>query len=585
MQKKTLIKNGLRGVLPRIFASWITVLALFALRYPYDILTLERTDAIGLLPFLITVLLVFLILTLLSLFHRADPINKAVLILSSTLYASVVAYSSASVLTAAVAVCVLFLLFWYCLSGRKKPFRALPAPLCFGASVAAGIFFAVFVGTVTVLRYRCFASPNYDFGIFCNMFYHMKKEFLPIVSSERDKLLSHFAIHISPVYYLILPFYMLFPSPITLQIAQAVILASGVIPVYFLSKKLGFSGKTAFLFCFLYSLYPALSGGCMYDIHENCFLTPLLLFLFLFAEEKKTVPMLLFAFLTLTVKEDAAVYVAFFALFLLLAKRRTRDGVILLSMAVVWFFGATALLEHYGEGVMNYRYSNYFTGDGNMVTVLLNVIKNPSLVLKTVFTVERLEFILLMLLPLAFLPFFVKRKPARLLLVCPFLLVNLMPDYVYQYSIYFQYVFGSTSFLIYAAMLNVSDSKARQKRTLPALCAVASLVLFLSSTAQRGYLMTTYQTGKENFAKMEEALQTIPKGATVKASTFLIAHIADRDEVYVITSEHDTDYIAIDLYHTGENSAKRDAALQNDENYLCTVHLDGLLSIYQKKGS
>ena len=37
---------------------------------------------------------------------------------------------------------------------------------------------------------------------------------LPDVSCERDVLMSHFAVHISPIYYLLLPFYALFPSPL-----------------------------------------------------------------------------------------------------------------------------------------------------------------------------------------------------------------------------------------------------------------------------------------------------------------------------------------------------------------------------------
>jgi hypothetical protein len=65
-----------------------------------------------------------------------------------------------------------------------------------------GVFFVIFVGGLTTLRYLNFFTPNFDFGLFCNMFYNMSEGFVPLVTSERDRLLSHFAVHISPIYYL-----------------------------------------------------------------------------------------------------------------------------------------------------------------------------------------------------------------------------------------------------------------------------------------------------------------------------------------------------------------------------------------------
>ena len=56
----------------------------------------------------------------------------------------------------------------------------------------------------------------------------------------------------------------------------------------------------------IYALFPAISTGCFYDIHENCFLAPLLLWLFYFFEKEKWIPMYISALLVLAVKEDAA---------------------------------------------------------------------------------------------------------------------------------------------------------------------------------------------------------------------------------------------------------------------------------------
>ena len=50
-----------------------------------------------------------------------------------------------------------------------------------------------------------------------------------------------------------------------------------------------------------------------------------------------------------------------------------------------------------------------------------------------------------------------------LILIGPFLLVNLMSNYPYQYSIAFQYVFGVAAILIYLFIKNLASLKKELK--------------------------------------------------------------------------------------------------------------------------
>ena len=202
--------------------------------------------------------------------------------------------------------------------------------------ISAAVFVAV-VGGTGVFRYLDYRTPNFDFGIFCQMFHSLKTKFVPLTTCERDQLLSHFAVHISPIYYLLLPVYFVFPSPVTLQLSQAVLLASAVIPLWRLCRKYALSNfKTAAMGVLLLA-YPAVAGGTNYDFHENCFLLPLLLWVFCLYEEKRWLPMGICVALTLMVKEDAAVYIIFFALFVLLDRKQYGLGAILIAGAGVYF--------------------------------------------------------------------------------------------------------------------------------------------------------------------------------------------------------------------------------------------------------
>ena len=160
-------------------------------------------------------------------------------------------------------------------------------------------------GTFTVLRYVNYSAPGFDFGIWVQMFHNMKTTLEPVTTVERNMTLSHFAVHFSPILYLLLPIYYVFPSNITLQIAQVVLLMSGIIPLWLLMRKYNLNSTVKLFLAIAYCAYPAISYGCIYDFHENCFILPLLLWMFLFYELNKKIPMFIFAFLVLTVKEEA----------------------------------------------------------------------------------------------------------------------------------------------------------------------------------------------------------------------------------------------------------------------------------------
>ena len=318
------------------------------------------------------------------------------------------------------------------------------------ATVGAAVLFFLFVSVWTVCRVYSFSVPTFDFGIFAQMFHSMKTTGLPMTTVERDGLLSHFAVHVSPIYYLMLPFYCLVPIPATLQVLQAAVLASAVIPLWKLGRHHNLSPKMRFLLCLLLLLYPAYAGGTSYDIHENAFLTPLILWLFYGIDRRNGIVTAVAAVLTLMVKEDAAVYVAVVALYLMLRSALRKDnqglliGGMLLAGALVWFVAVTGYLAKSGDGVMTYRYDNFmYDGSDSLVTVVKAVLLRP---MKAVFECvdgEKLRFIGLTMGALACLPLMTRRYE-RLILLIPYLLVNLMSDYKYQHDIFFQYTYGST---------------------------------------------------------------------------------------------------------------------------------------------
>ncbi len=442
---------------------------------------------------------------------------------------------------------------------------------------------AVFIGGLTSLRYLTYSTPNFDFGIFVNMFHNMRETLLPLTTCERDKLLSHFSVHLSPIFYVILPFYFIFPYAVTLQIAQAVIVTSAVLPLFLIAKKRGLSAKSITALCVAFCFYPALSGGCFYDIHENCFLVPLILWMFYFLETKKYAGLYIFALLTLTVKEDAAVYVAFVAVFLLIDIRDFKRGPVLLIMSFVYFFGAVYYLNVYGEGIMAVRYSNYIVKGGGLDNILINLFKNPALLFAESFSNEKLVFLLQMFIPIAFLPLITKRI-SRMTLLFPLILMNLMPDYKYQHSIYYQYTFGVTAFLFYAAVLNISEMTAAVRRSLVTFAVTASVMMFNSTVLDKLYYLNKYNNMKYEIEILNTCLANIPSDASVQATTFLVPQLAQRSLIYEADSQNKTEYLVVDLRYEEDEYIEFLIELYKADGYEITEYYENIVMVMKMAG-
>lgn len=434
---------------------------------------------------------------------------------------------------------------------------------CLWVTVGLTILFFLFISVWTVCRIYSFSTPTYDFGIFSQMFYHMKESGLPMTTLERDGLMSHFMVHVSPIWYLLLPFYLLVPSPVTLQVLQAAVMASAVIPLWRIGKDHGLSGVQRMFLCAVLLLYPAFSGGASYDIHENCFLMPLLLWLFHGIDRKNTGIIMISALLTLTVKEDAAVYVAVIGLWRMVStilhwrrenKKELFTAAALLLVSLLWFFLTTGYLARSGDGVMTYRYQNFmFDGDSSLLTVVLSVLLNPMKALSECVENGKLYFILLTMLPLLGLPLLTRRYERYILLI-PYFLINLMSDYKYQHSIFFQYTFGSAACLLYLTAVNLAELKLDRQRVFAlAAAASVSMACFCMTVVPKA-LQYPIECIREHgtHQSIRSALSAIPEDAPVTATFAYTTFLSQRETLYDVgfaSKDHvlQTEYIVLGL--------------------------------------
>ena len=555
----------------QLLTAWLLAVTIEYLLLPSGLRDLSTLDGLNVMSLGRVVFLTILAATLLwglSRFINTASVERWCLVGIFAVLAAVSLCASYSKGLLCACIVLLALLVVYAIRGWDSSPEPVFAPrscqkACLWVTAVLTVLFFLFVSVWTVSRIYCFRTPTYDFGIFSQMFYHMKESGLPMTTVERDGLMSHFMVHMSPIWYLLLPFYLLVPTPATLQVLQAAVMASAVIPLWRIGKDHGLSGVQRMLLCAVLLLYPAFSGGASYDIHENCFLMPLLLWLFHGIDRKNTYIITISALLTLTVKEDAAVYVAVIALWLMVRtalhwrKENKKDlftAAALLLVSLLWFFLATGYLARSGDGVMTYRYQNFmFNGEFSLITVVLSVLLNPMKTLSECVESGKLYFILLTMLPLLGLPLLTRRYERYILLI-PYILINLMSDYQYQHDIFFQYTFGSAACLLYLTAINLGELKLDRQRTI-ALAAAAFVggACFCMRVVPKAikYPLTCIRE-HDAHRSIRSALSAIPEDAPVAATFAYTTYLSQRDVLYDVhyaAKDHvlQTDYVVLGL--------------------------------------
>ncbi len=426
-------------------------------------------------------------------------------------------------------------------------------------SIIAWVVFiiqAVVVGRLLYFRFLGLNTPTYDFNLFAQMFHSMSETLKPVTTLERNMPLSHFKVHISPIYYLMLPFYAVTKDPGVLQILQAVIVASGVFPVVMMCRRFALKGTVTVAVSLLFMVFPAFILSSFYDLHENCFLVPLILWLLYFNEKDSFIMTLLFAILILMVKEDASIYLWTISLFIMLENKKRKEGLILFLLTTAYFIWAIMTLKSSGEGAMLGRFDNMISIKNlSILSVPFTVLKNPGFFLKTVFSKEKTVYILQTLLPLGLTPL-LGRKYSRFILLIPYIVMNLISDYPYQSNIRFQYNYGSLAIMFYLLLLFLKDREETSKyrsevkqsgrNQLGRLQFTSSFVMALSLSAgifftsvpviQYEYFVKYYRENKDNINRMKSIMDQIPEDASVTAFPFLTGYLSNRDTLY------DTDY-------------------------------------------
>jgi uncharacterized membrane protein len=362
------------------------------------------------------------------------------------------------------------------------------------------------VGGISIFRHLSFNSGTEGLGVMMNVFHSLREGFVSLDWEHIKESVAYLIDNFSPVYYIFLPVYIVAPSPITLLVLQVIMVISGLIPLVLLCRKFELSKTAMVAFGFLYVLYPAISCGCYTDLHESCLIISVLLWLLYFIEKDNYKFVLIMSAIALLVCADAVIYVAFIGLYMVVNKRRYIKGLVLIVASILYYIAMIILLKKFVGTELSVGLSNYIVdGEGTILDVLRNFMVNPAYVVQECFSEEKLQFIIIMFLPLGFLPL-VCKKISKFILFLPMIIINLAPDFPDKYSIYHQYAFGTSAVLIYMAVSNYSELEEKSKRYLCAMAMCAALVFLPTGAWSRVNYVVDYKENSEEYKSLYEDL-------------------------------------------------------------------------------
>ncbi|MFC4906156.1 DUF2079 domain-containing protein [Actinomadura gamaensis] len=345
------------------------------------------------------------------------------------------------------------------------------APLLLAAAAASG--YAVYA----LLRLHTFRTSTYDLVIFDQAVRSYSRLEAPIapVKGVHNGFGPDFSIlgdHFSPILALIAPLYRLHDGPATLLVAQAVLFALAIVPIWaFTLRRLG---RTAALGASLaYALSWPIAEALRFDFHEVAFAPLLTAAAIERFDAGRRRQALAAALLLLLVKEDTGLLVAGFGLYLLVLRPRTRldrtwalrgDRPLALALVIVGLVttavASRVLIPAFG-GNGNYYFA-YGAFGPDMKDAVLHLLTHPWDAVKALGTPPvKLGTMALLVLPFLALPLV---SPLTLVVVPPLLERMLSSKFDNWWAPHYHY----NAFLVATLVLAAVDGAVRVQGRRPA---------------------------------------------------------------------------------------------------------------------
>ena len=421
--------------------------------------------------------------------------------------------------------------------------------------LASICFSTLFLFICSSVRHWLYQSGAFDLGWFDQAVYLISTGQNPIVSFSGFHILGD---HAAVILYPLALFYCVYPDVHWLFAIQAIALSIGGLPLYYLSRQAGIDRNRAVTIVFAYLLYPLILNKSLFDFHPEVIAVPGFLIAVLAARNSRLVPFCAAILIILSCKAVLSLTVIAMGLWLIIFEKKRTYGAIALTTGSIWFVISTQLIIPIFSGGEAAAVSRYSYLGGSVVEIVKNIFVKPNLVLNKVCSLDTLEYLLYLILPVAW--GLSPKYLSPLLSTIPMLVMNILSTSSTQRSLVFQYSLPILPFLFFAVINTVASGHnwLNTRRNI-LIWSTISFILF----GKIGYFWSTYLSTLDTHTATTLAISKIGEKDPVLTIAELAPHLTHRHSIKLAFIDNgsesinlkDFKYILLNQRHPGYNSS------------------------------
>jgi uncharacterized membrane protein len=432
-----------------------------------------------------------------------------------------------------------------------------------------GVWAALF-SLLSVLRYQAFDAGRFDLGNMVQAVWSTAHGHWLEVTNLQGEQVSRLASHFDPVLGAFAPLWLVWPSPESLLVAQAIVLSLGALPAYRLAHRHLLSERAGLAFALAYLLYPATQWLALNEFHPVALAAPLLVFAVDYLDQNRLAAFSVFAVPAMACKEEIGFVVAGFGIWYALARRRRLEGAAIALVGIaVSVIAVKVVVPHFHGGASPFgsRYRHVAAGD--------------------LFSARSARYLAELLLPLGALPLL---APLALVAAVPEAALNLLSSNHFQSSIRFHYTGGLIPPLLLAAVLG-AEGLARRRPALARAVVPALLLLGAAGTLSLGAARLHGVVPNLHDRQAVRTLSLIPPQAAVSATNTLGAHLSARRRILSFPALEGAEWVILDTTRLsyldrssgGEEARRAYRALRRSASWRVLFSRSGVVLIRRRR--
>jgi uncharacterized membrane protein len=428
-------------------------------------------------------------------------------------------------------------------------------------------FLAVFLAVYLVYfcrlaleRHYMFYSQTYDLAWEHQVLHTLARTGFPYSTIASIPGMINWGDHSSFIYYLLAPFYLLYPRVEFMLVFQVLSVTAAGYLVYLYTRDIFKNGFFSVVFAVAFLMHPSVQGYLIEDFHPSVIALPVFFAFLIFAEKKNFAGTIISFFILSIVREDIAFFSIFAALYMTVSKKISLGrGITLGIISLAMIMLAMWVMKISGGGV--YTESRFYTLDSGFKGVLEAAVANPLYIFSRAFDPDKINFFIIISAPLLFL--FIFDGPAWIMLIPASIFgvfSNYLPHYImgYHYTVMFicaafagaaAYLRGrkipvlmAGAILAMAFFMNYYYGNIFPK-SYRLVCTEVMLAKDKPDYIYKGWVGLYRELRGEKDPEAEGIMRSIPEDYRVSAEYFAAPHVSGRRYIYPLQGYRDSDVV------------------------------------------